>query len=277
MAGKEKPQRHIQSINVGFQLIRCLIDAPHSLSLKELCEQSGLQTGHAFLYLTSFREVGLVRQDSTTSRYELGPLALDLGLAAMRRTDVIALAKDPMYALEASTNQSVLFAVWGNRGPTVVATVDGPHTGALVLALGYVMPLLETASGRVFLAYLPREQTKALLAAELRAGPSFLQTTFTAAGVEKIVAGTRAQGYSRSDPLRDDGFASVAVPIFDHASAIRATISLNGPKHAFEARFDEYRDAALTTAATISERLGFRPGVPMPETRRTAPVRRRSL
>ena len=258
MAGREKPQRHIQSINVGFQLVQSLIDAPHPLSLKELCERSGLQTGHAFLYMTSFREVGLVRQDPTTSRYELGPLALDLGLAAIHRANVIDLAKDPMYGLEAQTDQSVLLTVWGNRGPTTVATVNGPHTGPLQLAVGYVMPLLETASGRVFLAYQPRSQTQALLAAEMRAGPTFLKTTFTAEFVEDIVTTTLAQGFSRSDPLRDDGFASIAVPIFDHASAIRASISLTGPKMSFEDHFDRYRDAVVGAASAISERLGAR-------------------
>ena len=229
---------------------------PPDCLLPELCEGTGLQTGHAFLYMTSFREVGLVRQDAATSRYELGPLALDLGLAAMHRANVIDLAKDPMHALVAQTDQSVLLTVWGNRGPTTVATVNGPHTGPLQLAVGYVMPLLETASGRVFLSYLPHGQTQALLAAEMRAGPTFLKTTFTQEFVDRILATTLEHGFSRSDPLRDDGFASVAVPIFDHASVIRATISLTDPKNPFEEHFEEHRDAVV--GAAISERLGRR-------------------
>jgi DNA-binding IclR family transcriptional regulator len=258
MPEKTRKDRHISSINVGFRLIQALIDSPRPMPLKDLCDVSGFQSGHAFLYLTSFLQVGLVSQDAGTSRYDLGPLAFDLGLAAMRRADVVALARDPMYELAAQTHQSVFLSVWGNRGPTLVSKVDAPQLTALQLSLGFVLSVLETASGRLFLAHLPRGQTQALLAAELAAGPQIWKTKFSPALVERLLAATIKNGVSLSDPNRNDGYASIAAPIFDHASALRAAVTLTGPNGAFEKNSTMFQRAVTQAGMLISEKLGFR-------------------
>ena len=219
-----------------------------------------MQSGHAYLYMASFVQIGLVKQDPATSRYDLGPLAFDIGLAAMRRADVIGLARDGMHELAAETGQSSFLAVWGNRGATIVAKVDAPQVTALQLSLGFVLSLLETATGRVFLTFLPHAQTRELLVAELAAGPQMWKTTFTPASVERTVAAVEKAGHAMSDPNRNDGYASVAAPIFDHAT-IRATITLTGPSGAFEKNASTYRTVVMRTAASISEQLGRRPHV----------------
>jgi DNA-binding IclR family transcriptional regulator len=255
-----RKDRNIGSIIVGFRLVQSLIDAGRALSLKELSERSDLQSGHAYLYMASFLHVGLVTQDPASSRYDLGPLAFDIGLAAMRRADVIALAQGGMHELAAHTGQSSFLAVWGNRGPTIVAKVDALQVTALQLSLGFVLSLLETATGRVFLTHLPRVQTSELLASELAAGPQMWKTRFTAASVERIVASVLDDGFATSDPSRNDGYASIAAPIFDHAT-IRATLTLTGPSGAFEKSAATYRTAVTCMAASISEQLGRRPHV----------------
>ena len=246
-------ERHIGSINVGFQLIQSLVDSPRPLSLRSCAKRRGCRTATRSC-MTSFLEIGLERQDPATSRYDLGPLALDLGLAAMRKADVIELAKDAMYRLEADTSQSVFLSVWGNRGPTTVSKVDSPKHTALQLTVGFVLPLLETATGRVFLAYLPRGQTQGLIAAELSAGPQLYKSKLTPRTVETLVArrwptarhlgcnATMATPASRAD-LRLRG-------------SIRATVTLIGSRGAFERRRAVPR-AVLRAAGAVSK-LGFR-------------------
>jgi DNA-binding IclR family transcriptional regulator len=259
----DRDQRHIQSVNVGFRLIQCLIESRGPLSLKELAEQSGLKNGHAYLYMTSFLQLGLVRQDGNTSRYDLGPLAFDLGLAAVQRADLIELAKDTMYELHASTGQSVFLCVWGNRGATIVWKVDGQHGTPMQVMLGFVHSLLETATGRIFLAYLPRWQTQALVTAELDAGPQLSDVRLTPASLEALVSQILKDGASTTGTHRRDGFGSIAVPIFDHASSLRASITLTGLRTEMEENGAKYRQALLAAAATVSERFGFRINTPL--------------
>jgi IclR family acetate operon transcriptional repressor len=65
-------------------------------------------------------------------------------------------------------------------------------------------------------------------------------------------------GVSRSDPNRDDGYASIAAPIFDHSKSMRAAITLTGPLGALEKNDEQFRLALIGAAATISQALGHR-------------------
>ena len=55
-----KPKRNIQSIEVGFKLIRALEEAPGPTSLKLLSKRAGMEPSKAHLYLVSFCNLGLV-------------------------------------------------------------------------------------------------------------------------------------------------------------------------------------------------------------------------
>jgi DNA-binding IclR family transcriptional regulator len=254
-----RKQRHIQSINVGFRLIEALIQTEQPLSLKDLAEQTEFSTGHAFLYMTSFLQLGLVSQDESTSRYDLGPLAFDLGLAAIRRADVVKLSEEPMRRLYADTGESVFLSVWGNRGPTIVNKLDGGHGMPVEIIIGFVLSLLETATGQVFVAYLPRLRTQRLVESALRAGPQVSNLSLTAARVEQIANRIRKAGFNSTGPHRRDNFASIAAPVFDHSGALRATLTLTGLRDNFEKRTQAYRTTVIKHAIELSEMLGYRP------------------
>ncbi|MBA5844819.1 IclR family transcriptional regulator domain-containing protein, partial [Escherichia coli] len=64
-------------------------------------------------------------------------------------------------------DQTVGIAVWGNQGPTIVHWMESSHPAKASLKLGDVMPLLGSATGLLFAAYLPRSKTAAMLEREL--------------------------------------------------------------------------------------------------------------
>src|SRR5579859_1670404 len=79
-----KPKRRgIQSIDTGIRLLEVLEKADGPLALKELSAKADMDPSGAHRYLASFVRCGLVRQE-TDSRYDFGPLALHIGLAAVR-------------------------------------------------------------------------------------------------------------------------------------------------------------------------------------------------
>jgi DNA-binding IclR family transcriptional regulator len=107
---------------------------------------------------------GLVVQGAD-SRYDFGPLALRLGLAAMQRLDPVQATEHALPALVAETSFTALLAVWSNRGPTIV---HWQRTGDLVtsLNLGSVLPVARSSIGRMLLAFLPAGVTAEALALE---------------------------------------------------------------------------------------------------------------
>lgn len=204
-------RRHIQSVNVGFSLIRCLADAPASLSLKELGNATGMSSSQVHMYMASFVLEGLVVQDPASARYELGPYALELGLAAMRKLDVLDIARPAMHTLRDETGESVFLTVWGNHGPTIVAKADGSRPSAVVLRVGYVLSALDSATGCLYLAFLPEGVTREVVARE-RADTASPAAELTDEQVTALIGRTRRTGLGSHDGLRIDGFTGLSAP-----------------------------------------------------------------
>jgi DNA-binding IclR family transcriptional regulator len=161
---KKRASRGIQSIDTGIRLLEVLERTGGPLALKELSARAGLDPSGAHRYLASFVRCGLVVQGAD-SRYDFGPLALRLGLAAMQRLDPVQATEHALPALVAETGFTALLAVWSNRGPTIV---HWQRTGDLVtsLNLGSVLPVARSSIGRMLLAFLPAGVTAEALALE---------------------------------------------------------------------------------------------------------------
>ncbi len=256
-ATRGESQRSIQSVELGFRLIRCLEEAPLSLSLKELSARAGMPASKAHLYLVSFRRVGLVAQEEVSGRYTLGPYALQLGLAALRKLDIGRLAHPALQDLSVETGEAAYLAVWGNRGPCVTVRFDGARPLPMSLQIGYVLPVIATATGRIFLSYLPRKTTAAVVAAE-RAEAASRGMNHDEAALEKIIAETRSRGVSRTDGLLNMGFTALSAPVFAHDGILAAAITLIGPSNGIDASFTGATARRLRKAAEgLSAQMGL--------------------
>lgn len=260
-AGRSGSPRRIQSISVGFALIRHLANAADGLSPKELGHLSGLSPSQVHMYMASFIVEGLAVQDPATARYDLGPYALELGLAAMRKADAVEVARAAMLSLRDETEKSVFLTVWGNTGPTIVAKVDGYRPSALVLRVGYVLPTLDSSTGRLYLCYLGSHRTAEIVERE-RIDPASPSSKLTDERIKTIVERIRRVGLATHDGDRD-GFNAIAAPLFDHTGVIRAALTVTGPKQDFKGN-DGGRVAAIlqNAAKRVSFELGYRNPAP---------------
>lgn len=251
---KAPARRRIQSIEVGFRLIKVLERAGGMLPLSTIAEQADMPASKAHLYMVSFTELGLVVQDPATMRYGLGPYALQLGAAALRQIDVVEAARAPMSRLQEATGLLIFLSIWGNRGPVIVSKVDGTVEVLLSVRVGYVLPLYRAATGRVFLAYLPRSVVKPVLAREADVDEALKIRA------EESLAGIRRERLAISDSQLNAGFASMSAPIFDYAGNIGAAVTALGMRN--EINLDLHGPVARlvrATATDISRALGYQP------------------
>src|SRR5215207_318095 len=138
-----KERAGIQSVEVGFGLLDVLAKAPGPLMLRDLAAAAGMSAAKAHRYLVSFQRLQLVAQDAVSTRYDLGPAALKLGLASLSRIDAVKLARERVPAImEQIGGHTLALAVWGNHGPTIIHWEESPHVLPVNLRLGDVMPLL---------------------------------------------------------------------------------------------------------------------------------------
>ena len=212
----ERAPRRIGAIEVGFRLIRVLEAADGSLALKDLSERAGMPPSKAYAYVASFVHEGMLVQDPGSGRYGLGPFALSLGVAALRQSDLVDIVRREAPALSEATTCSVMLSTWGNRGPTIVHRVDGKERGPTSIRVGYVAPMWRSATGRVFLAYLPESETAPLVRAEEG-------DAVPAGELRAQAASVREAGFALGD---DDGYLSgIAAPIF-HNGQLSGTLAL---------------------------------------------------
>ena len=115
----------IQSVEVGFELLEALSQAPGALMLRDLAAAAGMSAAKAHRYLVSFQRMGLVVQDPVSTRYDLGPAALRIGLASLSRIDAVKLARERIDGLLLEPPHAG-HRGWGNQGPTMV-TGPKPH------------------------------------------------------------------------------------------------------------------------------------------------------
>jgi DNA-binding IclR family transcriptional regulator len=256
---EERARRGIQSVEIGSDLLVALARHVSPMALKDLAKAAGMSTGKAHPYMVSFLKVGFVTQDASGC-YELGPLALQLGLTRLQRLDAVKEASPLIEALAADTEQSIAVAVWGNLGPTIVRLEEPIHPLHVNLRTGTVMSMAHTATGRLFASFLPPKVVEKLIAEDIarqsgRAGGP-LQMTRTQ--VEEAIMETRRQGLSRTIGQPIPGINAFCAPVFDSGGHLVLGITAMGPEATFDNDWNgKVAKPLRACAAEVSRRLGY--------------------
>ena len=257
----DKARAGIQSLEVGFALLDVLTQTPGPLMLRDLAARAGMSAAKAHRYLVSFQRLGLVVQDSRTTRYDLGPAALKLGLAALSRLDAVRLARERMPPLMEQIGHTLALAVWGNHGPTIVHWEESPQAVTANLRLGDVMPLLASATGRCFAAHVAPEAIAPLVREELARAQKLQRTDLprTQAEVNTLLAEVRTRGVARVVDTLLPGIVGFCAPVFDADGHMALGIVTLGSIATFDPEWGGAVEQPLRAAALqLSQDLGWR-------------------
>ncbi len=265
----DRTQRGIQSIEVGGQLLRALVHHGRPMALKDLAREADMTPAKAHPYMVSFGRLGLIEQDGASGHYRLGPLALQLGLIGLQQANPVHIATPLTGPLARQIGQTVGLAVWGARGATMVHIAQAPSPVHVSLRHGTVFSLTRTASGKLFAAYLPPAEVRAMLEDErrrekqrkgeaaLQAGMPTPQPLPSWSAFEAELNEVRAHGASRSTNEVIPGVSAMAAPVFDHSGAIVLAVTAIGPTGVFDTRWEGALALALGACArSVSEQLG---------------------
>lgn len=256
-----KERAGIQSVEVGFALLDVLARAPGPLMLRDLAASAGMSAAKAHRYLVSFQRLQLVVQDAGSTRYDLGPASLRLGLASLTRLDAVKLARERVAALMETIGHTLALAVWGNHGPTIVHWEESPQAVTVNLRLGDVMPLLSSATGRCFAAHASREAIAPMLKDEIaraqKQGRGDVPATMAAA--RALLDEVRQRGVARVVDVLLPGIVGFCAPVFDSDGHMVLGVVALGPTGTFDAGWDGEVAAPLRAAcAQLSTDLGWR-------------------
>ncbi len=252
-------RRGIQSIEVGGALLQVLVHNATPMMLKDLAREAGMPPAKAHPYLVSFGKLGLIEQDAVTGRYGLGAFALQVGLSALQGLNPLRVATSVVAELSNDIEQNVAIAVWGNHGPTIVSIEECSRLIHVNMRPGTVMSLLNTATGRVFAAFLPERVTQPLVQAELARLSSASQPALRPSRkhIEADLAAVRERRMARAVGHPIPGINAFCAPVFDHNAHIALAITAMGPAGSLDPEWDGPIATKVRDCATaLSHRLG---------------------
>lgn len=247
----------VQSVEVGMKVLRALADAGGEQNLSRIAESAGMPSAKAHRYLVSLMRAGFVEQDPNSNRYMLGAEALRIGLVALARSDVIEIAAAELSVLRDKISGSLLLAVWSATGPTIVRWLESSRPVTVNVRAGSTMPLLRSATGQVFAAYMPERTVAPLIEQELAEMKKRKMPVPTAGELKKRFQLIRATGLGHAAGEMLPGVLALAAPLFNHHGELAGVIAALGPSGFFDDTVEGETARELRQAASaISLRLG---------------------
>ena len=185
------------------------------------------------------------------------------GSANVASLNAVHLARPILEDLNRETDKTVGLGVWGNFGPTLIWWIEARQPLDVRLRCGMVLPLLGSATGKVFAAFSPPELTQPYLEAEIAAAQRSDTAPFTSrAAVDAHLAQVRQTRLGAIDnailtDINERGVNGFSAPVFDASGAIVLALTMMGDGDSFKA--DDPAVQRLSDAARrLSARLGFK-------------------
>lgn len=256
--GRNGEGKHgVQSLEIGMGILRAMVNGHRSMMLKDIAAAADMPASKAHRYLVSLIRAGLVEQDPMTSRYDLGPFALNIGLVAIDRLDRVRLGLSAIADLRDRINETTALAVWSEHGPVIVRWERPRRPITVNVVTGTALDLLTSASGRVFAAWLPAETTDPLIERELGV-PGLPAEVATREGVGTVLQDVRRDGVAGVSGYHlVPGVEAVAAPVFNFRDEITMAMLVVGVQGMFDMRLDGPVVTELKKSAhALSLRLG---------------------
>lgn len=248
----------IQAIEVGAPLLAALARAEGGMQLTALAAAAGMPASKAHRYLTSFMRSGLLERDAANGLFHFGPLSRAIGLAVLRRQDVVRDSASVMESLRDDLQETVTLCVWDEGCPTVIKLEEHARALSVRVRVGARLPLLSSATGQVFLSWLSPALTNSYAAQELQSDPEGLRRLGLRSGtdIEKLKSRIRRDGVATVADAVLEGLTATATPIFRYPDTLAASLTVVSIGKSRPLSQQDLNKRLRAAAAELSERLG---------------------
>ncbi len=269
----ETKQRGVGTVEVTMQILEAMLTSNAAQPLKDIAQRSGISAARLHPYMVSLIKAGLVEQVAGSAHYDLGPLALRLGVASLQRLDAVRVAVPFAQALARNIAHTVALAVWSNSQALIVHIEEALTPIRVTLRHGSVMSLTQTATGLLFAAHLEGDELAKVLGLEQT--ESQFKERLPLGFLDRPRLPHKAL-IERLRDIKDAGIATVAdtalhglgalsVPVFDHSGKMVLALTSIGLSATLNTQPDAQPALELRAAArSISARLGVKAPASLP-------------
>src|SRR5438270_1371038 len=224
-----RPKRNYDTtvLQRGLRLLHLFSESPRGLTAKQVAALSRLPVSTVHRFLANLVTAGFLNRDGEGTHH-LGIACFSIGQAAVGQLDIRRLSLPYLRELNQQTRETIHLTVRQGLSAVYVEKLDSPEPLRIHSRIGASVPLHCTAVGKVLLAHLPATELEKIAGQlDLR---RFTENTI----------GSLQELQTELNRVRRDGFACdleehelhircIAAPIWDHAGAVNASLSVTGP------------------------------------------------
>jgi DNA-binding IclR family transcriptional regulator len=230
----------------ALDILEFMASRPEGMTQTEISVGLGRSIHEIYRVIQLLEKRGyLVRARS--DRYRLSLKLFELAHKHPPVNRLIDSALPVMRDLAARSDQSCHLVVLNGLHVLIVLQVESPLPMRYSVALGSQFPILETSSGAVLLANLPKRERELLIERLIESDEADVGGDH----LDQRLAAVDEHGFEMRPSLAVEGCINISLPVRDHLGATVAALTVPYLPQK-DARFDQETVLAETTAAAIA-------------------------
>ncbi len=253
---KDPNEYNVRAVERALQILGCFDDEHPERGISEIALAVGLHKATTYRIVTTLVNYGYLEWVPDVQKYRLGLALSNLGYKVIRRMDLRREALPYMKELVHQWDETCDLSIFDQGRVFYLEVLRSNHALMIAAAVGQQLPAHCTASGKLFLAYLPPEELDAVLSQPLTA---YTHNTITSPEeLRKQLDVFRRQEYAVDYEEYELGICAVAAPIFNRRGEVIAAIGGPSPTSRMTPeRITEIAAAFKEAAQAISHRMGY--------------------
>lgn len=252
----DKNTQIIHSLDKGLVLLETIEQETYPITLHALWKKLGWDKATILRMCNTLERRGYIRKDPSTKQYSLGLKIFGLYESILKHIDVQQMAKQYLERISQETGESAHLAFFIEKSAVFIDKVVGSKDPPINVQIGGREPLHCTAMGKAFLAFSEIPDLGQQLEIPLKKYTP--QSIDSPEELEQELEKIKSRSYAVDNEEYIAGVRCIAAPIFNHTGVPVAAIGISAPKERIpDTRIERYGTIISTTAAELSEKLGF--------------------
>ena len=249
-----EPLYPIESVDRVLRLLSLFGDS-EAVDLTRASSTLGVSKSTAHRIFAMLEYHGFVQQASTRGAFAVGPALRQIGLAAIRPVDLRSTARPFMENLSREVGETVYLVIREHFAAVFIETVESTNELRLASRNGTRMDVVESAVGKIILAYLPEPELMKLFPHD-HISAAHRRAKHTRKELLSSLQRNRERGYDANFGTAVPEISAIAVAVLDGTGYPRASLAIGAPSFRLkESNSAPFLKALKLTAAELGSLL----------------------
>jgi IclR family transcriptional regulator, KDG regulon repressor len=252
---KDPNDYNVRAVERALQIMGCFNDENPERGISDIAQVVGLHKATAHRIVTTLVNFGYLERADDGQKYRLGMELANLGFKVIRRMDLRREALPYMKQLVEEWDETCDLSLYDQGRVFYIEVFRGHRALTIAAAVGQRLPPHCTASGKLFLAYLPPAELDVILSQPLEA---YTEKTITSPDeLRTNLKNIRKQGYAVDFEEFEEGICAIAAPIFNRSGNVIAALGSPSPTSRITPeQIVQIAESFKQAARAISRRMG---------------------